>query len=152
MAERGYIEDFVTEQIETSSNFDRTLLIDEGGRCGNHKNDQILIIATFHSASCSLRDVAGRLQTILVASEEHMRVFHQNPSVVFRRAPNLKDNLVRAKLPRIKSEVAKVYFKCGKSHCYVCSFMYEGKSFSCNVSGNQNVISSSFNCDSSEVM
>ena len=57
--------------------------------------------------------------------------------MVFRRAPNLKDSFVRAKLPKIQTEVAKGCFKCGKSRCQVCSFISEGNSFSCNVSGKQ---------------
>jgi len=131
---------------------DRTLLIHQKGRRGNYKKDQILIIVTFHPAFFSLRDVVGRFQTIFGASEEHRRVFKEKPSVLFRRRPNLKDNIVRAKLPWIHTEVVKGCVKCGKSRCQVCSCISEGNSFSCYVSGKQYSISSSFNCDSSGVV
>ena len=91
----GYREEFVREQIERASNLDWTVLIDQECRRSNHKKDQIPMIVTFHPAICSLRDVVGRLQTILGASEEHRRAIKEKPSVVFRRAPNLKDSLVR---------------------------------------------------------
>ena len=45
---------------------------------------------------------------MLKESEEHRVVFKEQPLVVFRRAPNLKDNLVRAKLPRIRTEGVRV--------------------------------------------
>ena len=89
---------------------------------------------------------------MLDASEEHRRVFNEQPLVVFRRAPNLKDSLVRAKVPNSPTGIAKGCFKCGKSRCQVCSFISEGSSFSCNVSGKQYSISSRFNCDSSSVV
>ena len=42
-------------------------------------------------------------------------------------------------------------FRCGKSCCQVCSFMSEGNSFRCSVSGREYAINSSFTCDSSGV-
>ena len=49
-----------------------------------------------------------KLHTMLEASEEHRMAFKKQPLAVFRRAPNLKDNLVRAKLPRIRTEGVRV--------------------------------------------
>ena len=86
---------------------------------------------------------------MLDASEEHRRAFKEQPLVVFRRAPNLKDSFVRAKLPMSETGITKGCFKCGKSHCQVCSFISESSSFSGNVSGKQYSLSSSFNCESS---
>ena len=79
-------------------------------------------------------------------------VFKDQPLVVFRHAPNLRDSLVRVKLPTSQTGIAKGCFKCGKSRCHVCSFISEGSSFCCNVSGKQYSISSRFNCDSSGVV
>ena len=68
------------------------------------------------------------------ASEEHRMAFKEQPLVVFRRTPNLKDNLVRANLSRIWTEGVRGFFSCGKARCYACSYMSEGSSFRCNVS------------------
>ena len=89
---------------------------------------------------------------MLDASEEHRRVFKEQPLVGFRNAPNFKDSLVRTKLPKSQTGISKGCFKCGKSRCQVCSFISEGSSFSCNVSGKQYSISSRFNCDLSGVV
>ena len=107
---------------------------------------------TFHLALNELRGIVEKLHTMLDASEEHRKTFKGQPLVVFRRAPNLKDNLVRAKLPRIQAERVRGYFKCGKVCCQVCSFMSEGGSFKSNVSGRKYDINSHFTCDSSGVV
>ena len=50
--------------------------------------------------------------------------------MVFRRALDLKDNLVRAKLPRIQTEGVRGCVKCGTVRYQVCNFMSEGSSLS----------------------
>ena len=89
---------------------------------------------------------------MLEASEEHRMALKKQPLVVFRRAPNLKDNLVRAKLPRIQTDRVRVCFRYGEAPCQICSYMLESSSFSCNVSGREYDINSDCNCDSSGVV
>ena len=89
---------------------------------------------------------------MLEASEEHKSVFRHEPLVVFRHAPNLKDSLVRAKLPKLQIESDKGCFRCGKSKCQLCRFMSEGNSFRSNVSGSEFKISNRYTCDSSWVV
>ena len=66
---------------------------------------------------------------MLEASEEHRCVFRQRPLVVFRHAVNFKDSLVRAKLSKLPIESDKGCFRCGKSRCQICRFMFEGNNF-----------------------
>ena len=89
---------------------------------------------TVHPALNELRRIVEKLRAMLDASEEHKEAFKEQPLVVFRRAPNLKDNLVRDNLPRSQTERVKDCFECGKVRCQVCSFMSEGSSFKCIVS------------------
>ena len=72
---------------------------------------------TFHPALNELRGIVKKIHAMLDASEEHKDAFIEQPLVVFRRASNLKDNLVRAKLPRSQTEGVSGCFKCGKVHC-----------------------------------
>ena len=55
--------------------------------------------------------------------------------MVSGRAPIFMDSLIRAKFLRIRTEVVKGCFKCRKSCSQVYSFISEGNSFSCNLSG-----------------
>ena len=98
----------------------------------------------FHPTFNELRGVIRRLHTMLDSSEQQRRVFKEQLPVLFRRATNFRDSLVRAKLPTIQTEVLNGCFKCRKSHCQVSSFASEGSRFSCNVSGKEYSISSSF--------
>ena len=84
----------------------------------------------FHPALSELREIAKKLHTMLDASGEQRKYFKEQPLAVFRRAPNLKDNLVRAKLPRIQTERVRGCLKCGTVRYQVCSFMSEGSSLS----------------------
>ena len=89
---------------------------------------------------------------MLAASEEQKKVFPEQPLVAFRRASNLKDNLNRAKLPPVQGDSVKGCFRCGKSMCQVCKFMFEGDKFVCHVTGKEYNINSRFDCDSSIVV
>ena len=82
----------------------------------------------FHPALNGLREIVKKLHAMLDASEEHKNAFKEQPLVIFRRTPHLKDNLVRAKHPRSQTEGVRGCFKCGKVRCQVCSFTSEGNS------------------------
>ena len=117
LVDRSYKEDFVREQIVCASNLDREKLFNKEGRGSDKKKDQVPLAVTFHPALNELRKIVKNLQTMLDASEEHRKAFKKQPLVVFRRAPNSKDTLVRAKLPRIQTEGVRGCFKCGKARC-----------------------------------
>ena len=99
LVDRGYKEDFFREQIAEASNLDRAALFDQKGSHSSEKKDHIPLVVTFHQARNQLGDIVRKLHTMLDASEEH-RNFKEQPLVVFRRAPNLRDSLVRVKLPK----------------------------------------------------
>ena len=107
---------------------------------------------TFHPVLSELRGIVEKLHAKLDASEEHKEAFMEQPLLVFRQAQNLRDNLVGAKLPRSQAEGVRGCFKCGKVRCQVCSFMSEGSSFKCNVSGREYSSNSNFTSDSSGVV
>ena len=73
----------------------------------------------FHPALNEPSGIVEKLHAVLDASVEHKEVFKEQPLVIFRRVPNLKDNLVRAKLPRSQTEGVRGCFKCGKVRCQV---------------------------------
>ena len=74
-------------------------------------------MVTFHLALYKLRRILKKLHTMLDASEEHRRTFKEQPLVVFRRARNLKDTLVRANPTSIQTEGYRGCFKSGKVRC-----------------------------------
>ena len=105
------------EQIVRANKLDRERRFNLEGRCSNKKKDQALLVVTFHPALTELRGIVEKLHAMWDASEEHKEVFKEQPLVVFRRAPNLKDKLVTAELPRSQTEGVWGCFKCGKVRC-----------------------------------
>ena len=108
-------EDFVRGQIVRASSLDRERLFNQEGRCDDKRKDQVPLVVAFHPALNEIRGIVQKLHTMLEASQEQRMAFKEQPLVVFRRAPNLKDNLVRAKHPRIQTEGVRVCLRCGKA-------------------------------------
>ena len=150
--DRGYDEGFVKEQVERVRNLDRQVLIEQDVGRNRGRGDRIPFVVSYHPALNGIRRTVGKLQPMLAVTEEHKRVFPEQPFVAFRRASNLKDSLVRAKLPPVEGGSVKGCFRCGKSRCQVCRFMSEGDRFVCHVTGKEYNIGSRFDCDSSGVV
>ena len=115
LVERGYKEDFIREQTVHASSLDREGLFNQEGRYNDKRKDQVPLVVTFHPALNELRGIIKKLNTMFDASEEHRMAFTVQPLVVLRRAPNLKDNLVRTTFSRIRTEGARGFFRCGKA-------------------------------------
>ena len=148
LVHREYNENFIREQVARTSRLDREVLIkQENGRSESSK-ERTPMVVTFHLELNEIKNIVSRLQTILDASEEHKRVFKDQPLVAFRHAPNLKDSLVRSKPPGLQTGLVKGSFSCGKSRCQIYKFMKEVVNLSCNGSGRESGISRSFTCDS----
>ena len=98
--------------------------------------------------------MAGRLHSMLKASEEHGKVFPTPPLVSFRRCKNLKDILVRAKLyTEGGGESDKVgCTPCDKSKCQVCDVMCDSNTFTSHTTNKEYKVNFSFDCDSSNVV
>eukprot|EP00794_Sanderia_malayensis_P018386 gene18386-20236_t len=124
--DRGYDEGFVKEQVERVRNLDRQVLIEQDVGRNRGRGDRIPFVVSYHPALNGIRRAVGKLQPMLAVTEEHKRVFPEQPLVAFRRASNLKDSLVRARLPPVEGGSVKGCFPCG---CKVCGMQYVGSTF-----------------------
>ena len=79
------------------------------------------------------------------------KLLPDTPRLSFRRAKNLKDILVRAKIQSIE-EGSKGMFCCGKARCKICKFVETGFIFTGNVEKQSFHINHSFDCDSQGVV
>ena len=66
-------------------------------------------------ALSGVRNIIESLWPILRASDDMIRIFGEQPMVVFRRPRNFKDDLVHSKLREEESSFTKGMRKCGKS-------------------------------------
>ena len=86
--------------MSCASRLDRAVLINQGSRSSTERNDHIQLVVTFHPALSVARDILMRLHIMLESSEEYRKLFKDQPLVVLSCAPNLKDSLARARLPK----------------------------------------------------
>ena len=87
------------------------------------------------------------LHILLTPNKEHKKVFHDEPVVGFRNGKNLKDYLVRAKLPKL-DEIGRCE-PCGKKTCLVCDSISTTTTFTIEACQETLKIQKShLNCDS----
>ena len=110
LVNRGYSENFVRGQVARTIRLNREVLIEQENRHSESSKERIPLVVKFHPALNEIKSIVSRLQTILDASKDQ-------PLVALRHAPNLKDSLARAKLPRLQTGLVKGCFRCGKSRC-----------------------------------
>ncbi|XP_035254901.1 uncharacterized protein LOC118217183, partial [Anguilla anguilla] len=84
-----------------------------------------------------------------------LNIFNNPPRIVFKRAPNLRDMLVKSDLPPPKqktflSDVKGGHYKCGK--CAQCNFTYKCNSFNHPHSGTMIKIQSIISCSTADVI
>ena len=124
LRERGY--KLVRQQILKVCKHKRKSLLND---MKDKRNDLKLVFNIIYYPSFSnLKDNMSFLHLLLTPDQEHQKVFHKVPSIGFRRAKNLKDILVTAKvLPVQKNEGF-----CGpskKSRCEICKHIVSIDSF-----------------------
>ena len=86
---------------------------------------------TYNLALPNIRDILHKKQPILDSTERLHNIFSETPVVAFRRSPNLRDLLVRAKLKTPESNTLRHppgTFRCNSRHgCLTCSNIDDGR-------------------------
>ena len=153
LTNRGYEEGFVREQVDRVKEMDRDILLNQDGGRNRGRGERIPFVVTYHPAFNLIYNIVNRLQPMLDASKEHKKVFPNKRLVSFRRAKNLKNNLVRAKLAPLQQEdQVKGCYRCGKSRCQLCEHMSEGISLFVMLLVKNIGLILGFDCDSSGVV
>ena len=94
-------------------------------------------------------------QNVLLVDNEHKNLFKDKIFVSFWRAKNIKDKLVRAKLPdRDEELMEKDTFRCnGRKGCQICPLMREGDTFqNFNSTKSFKTFSGKYDCNSEYVV
>ena len=108
----------------------------------------------YHPAFSKLSGVLKELDCILQGNEQHRKVFGDTPLVGFRNGKSLKNILVRAVLPKIKSPKNEPGSKkCGKKNCEVCHNLVDTNEFESTTTGEKFKIKKGpLTCDSDKVV
>ena len=129
LLERGYSKGEIDSQVNRVKRLDRRDLL---GRSQNHNDDShIPLVLTYHPAFFKVHKILRNCSNTLFVDDKHRNLFQNKMFISFRRAKNLKDTLVRAKLrPSGEEQVEKGTFRCnGRKSCQICPIVVEGDTF-----------------------
>ena len=136
LLKRGFEEGMVATQIDRAKNRNRDELL-ELSQTKNEYDGPVLTLRYHPSLSAQVHTIVKNLQVILDSNNELKGVFPEPPRVVYRRAKNLKDVLVRATLPKSNTMEHAGSTRCNKSRCLTCANVQNTNTF-CNSSGSKN--------------
>ena len=133
---------------------DRLELLDR--QIKDQSDGRIPLVLTYHPALNRVYDILRDISIILLVGPERKELFENKIFLSFRRAKNLKDKLVRAKLPNSDDGGLSVKgcYKCnGRKSCQICGLIKEGDSFE-NSDENRSfsIFSGRYNCNSENVV
>ena len=126
LLKRGYNRNLVTKQIQRVTDIPRRLALQTKDI---NKNKRVPFITTFNPSLPHISNIIKRHFHLLLSSNRCKTVFQQLPVVAFRRSPNLRDLLVKAKLPSNLThphpQLPSGSFRCGKN-CATCPYITDG--------------------------
>ena len=94
------------------------------------ENERPVFVLTYNPALPSFSKILKKHWKVMIKDPYLKKVFPAPPMVAYRRAKNLRDKLVKAKVPppatRKKRQLAGMK-PCNRSGCEVCPFVRKGK-------------------------
>ena len=123
---RGYNEKLVRQQILKARKYTRTELL-TSQREEVHINKLVLNITYFPIFS-KLKNILLKIHLLLTPGRENRKVFANVPIIGFKRGKSLKDILVRAKVPPLKTEKG-FCGPCNKPRCEICKHITKTHQF-----------------------
>ena len=150
LKDRGYSDKLVRKQILQARKVTRTEALNNNN---NRKSiDKPVLNITYYPVFAKLKDVLKSIHILLTPDKEHQKVFKEIPLIGFRRGKSLKDMLVRAKVPPLKSRQGSCG-PCKKPRCQICNFVVDTNTFiSTTTQKKYEIRSEQLNCDSVNVV
>ena len=139
----------VRDQILKARKFRREDLLSEQDR--EKKNPGLVLNITYHPKFSHLKSILSNIHILLTPDKEHHKVFGNIPIIGFRKGKSLKDLLVRAKLPLLKSGKGESS-GCARKRCGVCQFLPKTETFKDKNGKEFKINTGPLNCDSKNVV
>ena len=122
----GYNEKLVRQQILKARKYRRTELL-HSQREEVHKNKLVFNI-TYYPIFSKLKNILFKIHLLLTPDREHRKVFENVPIIGFKKGKSLKEILVRAKVPPLKTEKG-FCGPCNKPRCEICKHITKTHQF-----------------------
>lgn len=147
---RGYEETIVDAQIQRAASVSRPEALQPHPR--NTRLRRVPFVTTFQPGLNRLRSITRRHLPTLHISERLQSAFPAPPIVAFRRAPNLRDLLVRAELKSPAPPTTIGNSPCGNRRCKTCVHIMSTNNFRSNSTGRTYKLRASFTCKTRNVV
>ena len=146
---------FVKSQIARAKLIPRNDALNEHNR-DTPKRTRVPFIVTYNPALPNIREILHKKQPILDSTERLHNIFNETPVVAFRRSPNLRDLLVRAKLKTPESSTLRHppgTFRCNSRHgCLTCPNIDDGRTtYTFSTTGETREIKQHITCKSNNL-
>ena len=92
-----------------------------------HKNKLVFNI-TYYPIFSKLKNILFKIHLLLTPDREHRKVFENVPIIGFKKGKSLKEILVRAKVPPLKTEKG-FCGPCNKPRCEICKHITKTHQF-----------------------
>ena len=152
---RNYPKKLINNNIERALAVPRTEALKRVVRKSD--TDRVVFAVTYHPALPSVPAIVGKHHRTMVNKDPMLKeVFTKPPLVAYRRPPNLRNKLIRSKLPppppaptttstrpRRENHGMK---KCRRSRCETCDFVKEGKTLKAHATTAVTTINAAVEC------
>ena len=108
-------------------------------------------VLTYHSGLPNIKSILGQFHPVLMSSPTMRAILPEPPMLSFRRPKNLRDSLVRAKVPPVESgnTPANVCGPCNKPRCQLCAIITPKTSIVSSATGRKYLLFCGVNADCS---
>ena len=152
LVQRGYrlksIEDAMKKVLETPR--EEALKIVK-----KKKNERTIFVITYNPALPSVSAILQKHWRVMTHDPYLKKVFPEPPMVAFRRPKNLRDILIKAKVPTPKEKPRrqlKGMKACNQVRCETCPFVKSGNKFKSPFNSTLVHLNSTLNCNSTNVV
>ena len=152
LVKRGYKHDFIRRQIKRATDIPRITALRPSKKRSNC--DRVPFVLTYNPALPNINKIIQKNFNLLLSSTRCKNVFKDHPIIAFRRTANLRDILVKAKLPSINNTapLPPGSYRCGKN-CITCPYIINGlTTYTFTATGETRTITSHFTCDTKNVV
>ena len=143
------------EQILRAKQIPRSETLQEHNHDKDKSNTPVPFTITYNPALPNIQEILHRKQPILNSTDRLQKIFKDKPFIAYRRSPNLRDLLVRAKLknPNTTPKLTSGTFRCNSTHgCLTCPYIDDARtSYTFSNTGETRQIKQHITCNSTNL-
>ena len=156
LVRRNYPVEVVTQAFEKAWKKNRHELLTNKMRDREDKDNPNILVTTYNPGFKALKDIVRENWDILGRSCSTREIHEKGTLIAHRRPKNLRDLLVRAKLPRIPTTTVSVSRgpcnPCRTKTCRYCPKLNKSGHITCTASGREYTTKHNVTCKSSNII